>query len=161
MTSVSLDDFGTPFVTKAKPGAAKANTFWYIFGRWSMASLFCHSKTGKHTVFVLILRRIWTRFGIFLLDFSNPADRFHQVYEWFSEHVKMHNFHHFLKRFLTFQKSSLGQRLVDFLEQRNKTFSRKIIKFWGICRLGDCFLIFFTRRRKKRDTGDDLGVPFI
>ena len=49
--------------------------------------------------FVLILSRIWTRFGLFLPDFSDPADRCHQVYEWSSEHVKMHNFHHFLKRF--------------------------------------------------------------
>ena len=108
---------------------------------------------GRWRVFFAIPRPATT---FFRAHFKSDLDAFWVIFAWFfgpgrslPPSLRMllgarQNawFPSLFEAFLTSQKSSPGQRFVDFLEKKNKTFSRKIIKFWGICRPGECFLIF-------------------
>ena len=49
--------------------------------------------------FVLILRRIWTRFVFILRDFGHPSGNQAKVYEWPVKQSKIRNFHHFFTHF--------------------------------------------------------------
>ena len=50
---------------------------------------------------------------------------------------------------------------MDFLKNKDKTWSQKNDPFCGHLYTGIAFLDVFTRPRKKRDTRDDLGVALI
>ena len=93
-----LKDFCIHDVSKAKAGTTKMTAFLCIFISLRRRAFLTIAKP-EVTFFVLILSWIWMRFQSFLHDFSDPSERCSQVYEWSSEHVKMRNFHHFLKRF--------------------------------------------------------------
>ena len=109
----------------------------------------------------VILRRFYMHFDAILHYFGLPSKSLISVYEWFSKHVEMRNFHHFLKRFLIKENRVRRNVWWIFWKINTKLDRKEVIHFWAISKPRSGFLDFFTRPRKKHDIGDDLWVEII
>ena len=90
----------------------------------------------------------WVHFACFLALVRQPILGIRMV----NEAVQKLQFSSLFHAFLTREKSSSSQRLVDFLKNKGKTLSQTNDPFSGHLYSGIVFFYFFTRPRKKRDT---------
>ena len=90
----------------------------------------------------------WVNFARFLALVRKPIQGIRMAHEA----VQKLQFSSLFHAFLTREKSSSSQRLVDFLKKIVKFNRKQMIPFRAICIQVSCFFEFFTRPRKKRDT---------
>ena len=95
-----FDLFFHPWREQSNTGNAKNQRVLMHFHKSSDGMRFWSLQYRYSRFFVVVLRWILINFDVILHDFGHPSGSLISVYEWSLEHVKMRNFHHFLKRFL-------------------------------------------------------------
>ena len=118
------------------------------FRRWGDGVRFWPLQHRELYYFVVILRWFYVDFAVILYDFGHPSRSLLQVYEWSSEHVKIRNFYHFLKRFWSRKNRALANVWWISWKINIKLFRKKELIFEPSVYLELVFSLFSATSKK-------------